>query len=178
MVQVRKLVLAIATASALSSGMANALGLGGLTVKSTLNQPLLAEIELTQVQDLNAAQVVPSLATSAEFAQAGVGRTAILDDLTFTPVIDAGDFLRDPEKHLRWLCEWLGIEFTDAMLHWPAGPRSSDGVWAAHWYDAVARSTGFEPWRPRTVDLNDHDLAVAEACRPAYDELHARRVRL
>lgn len=89
MVQVRKLVLAIATASALSSGMANALGLGGLTVKSTLNQPLLAEIELTQVQDLNAAQVVPSLATSAEFAQAGVGRTAILDDLTFTPVINA-----------------------------------------------------------------------------------------
>ncbi|MFJ3484374.1 FimV/HubP family polar landmark protein [Pseudomonas sp. NPDC090202] len=90
MVQVRKLVLAIAAASALSSGMAQALGLGGLTVKSTLNQPLLAEIELTQVQDLSAAQVVPSLATSAEFAQAGVGRMAILDDLTFTPVVNPG----------------------------------------------------------------------------------------
>jgi len=90
MVQVRKLVLAIAAASALSSGMAQALGLGGLTVKSTLNQPLLAEIELTQVQDLNSAQVVPSLATSAEFAQAGVGRMAILDDLTFTPVVNPG----------------------------------------------------------------------------------------
>jgi len=90
MVQVRKLVLAIAAASALSSGMAQALGLGGLTVKSTLNQPLLAEIELTEVQDLNASQVVPSLATSAEFAQAGVGRMAILDDLTFTPVVNPG----------------------------------------------------------------------------------------
>ncbi|WP_296255100.1 MULTISPECIES: FimV/HubP family polar landmark protein [unclassified Pseudomonas] len=90
MVQVRKLVLAIAAASALSSGMAQALGLGGLTVKSSLNQPLLAEIELTQVQDLNAAQVVPSLASSAEFAQAGVGRTAVLDDLTFTPVVNPG----------------------------------------------------------------------------------------
>lgn len=90
MVQVRKLVLAIAAASALSSGMAQALGLGGLTVKSTLNQPLLAEIELTEVQDLNASQVVPSLATSAEFAQAGVGRVAILDDLTFTPVVSPG----------------------------------------------------------------------------------------
>jgi pilus assembly protein FimV len=90
MVQVRKLVLAIAAASALSSGMAQALGLGGLTVKSTLNQPLLAEIELTEVQDLNASQVVPSLATSAEFAQAGVGRVAILDDLTFTPVVNPG----------------------------------------------------------------------------------------
>ena len=90
MVQVRKLVLAIAAASALSSGMAQALGLGGLTVKSTLNQPLLAEIELTEVQDLSASQVVPSLATSAEFAQAGVGRVAILDDLTFTPVVNPG----------------------------------------------------------------------------------------
>ena len=49
---------------------------------------------------------------------------------------------------------------------------------SAHWYDAVARSTGFEPWRPREVVLNSHDAAVAEACRPAYDELHARRLRL
>ena len=65
------------------------------------------------------------------------------------PVIDAADFLRDPEAHLRWLCDWLGIPFTDRMLPWPAGPRASDGVWAPHWYDAVRASTGFEPWRPR-----------------------------
>lgn len=89
MVQVRKLVLAIAAASALSSGMAHALGLGELSVKSTLNQPLVAEIELTEAQGLNASQVVPSLATTADFAQAGVTRQAFLSDLTFTPVINA-----------------------------------------------------------------------------------------
>jgi pilus assembly protein FimV len=89
MVQVRKLVLAIAAASALSSGMAHALGLGELSVKSTLNQPLVAEIELTEAQGLNASQVVPSLATTADFAQAGVTRQAFLNDLTFTPVINA-----------------------------------------------------------------------------------------
>ena len=50
MVQVRKLVLAIAAASALSSGMAQALGLGELTLKSTQNQPLLAEIELLDIE--------------------------------------------------------------------------------------------------------------------------------
>ena len=94
------------------------------------------------------------------------------------PVIDAGDFLRDPEVHLRWLCDWLGIGFTDAMLHWPAGPRDSDGVWAPHWYDAVLASTGFEPWRAREVDLSPHDAAVAEACRPSYARLHALRVDL
>ncbi|SDS14424.1 hypothetical protein SAMN04488570_1229 [Nocardioides scoriae] len=94
------------------------------------------------------------------------------------PVLDAGDFLRDPEVHLRWLCDWLGIGWTDRMLSWPAGPRDSDGVWAPHWYDAVRRSTGFEPWRPRPVELGAHDAAVAEACRPAYDLLRERRLRL
>lgn len=90
MVQVRKLVVAIAAASALSSGMAHALGLGELSVKSTLNQPLLAEIELTDAKGINASQLVPSLGTTADLAQAGVTRRAFLSDLTFTPVINPG----------------------------------------------------------------------------------------
>ncbi|GAA1902707.1 HAD family hydrolase [Lapillicoccus jejuensis] len=94
------------------------------------------------------------------------------------PVLDAADVLRDPEGHLRWLCDWLGIPFTDRMLAWPAGPRDSDGVWAPHWYDAVWASTGFAPYRPREVDLDPHDAAVARACRPAYERLHGRRLRL
>ncbi|MGD8221699.1 FimV/HubP family polar landmark protein [Pseudomonas thivervalensis] len=89
MVQVRKLVLAIAAASALSSGMAQALGLGELTLKSTPNQPLVAEIELLDVQQLTAAEVVPSLASPDDFAKAGVDRRAFLNDLSFTPVINA-----------------------------------------------------------------------------------------
>jgi len=88
MVQVRKLVLAIAAASALSSGMAHALGLGELTLKSTLNQPLVAEIELLDVKELTAAEVVPSLASPEDFAKAGVDRQAFLNDLTFTPVLN------------------------------------------------------------------------------------------
>ncbi|WP_456064515.1 sulfotransferase-like domain-containing protein [Capillimicrobium parvum] len=94
------------------------------------------------------------------------------------PVIDAGEFLRAPEAHLRWLCDWLEIPFTDRMLSWPAGPRESDGVWAPHWYAAVWASTGFELWRPRAIELSDHDAAVADACRPAYEMLRARRVRI
>jgi hypothetical protein len=100
----------------------------------------------------------------------------VLDDVP--PVIDAADFLRDPEGYLRWVCDWLGIGFTDRMLSWPAGPRASDGVWAPHWYDAVWASTGFAPYRPREVDLSTHDAAVAETCRPAYERLHALRVML
>ncbi|VVO13408.1 FimV/HubP family polar landmark protein [Pseudomonas fluorescens] len=89
MVQVRKLVLAIAAASALSSGVAQALGLGELTLKSTPNQPLMAEIELLDVKDLTAAEVVPSLASPEEFAKAGVDRQAFLNDLTFTTELNS-----------------------------------------------------------------------------------------
>ena len=88
MVQVRKLVLAIAAASALSSGVAHALGLGELTLKSTLDQPLVAEIELLDVKELTASDVVPSLASPEDFAKAGVDRQAFLDDLSFTPVLN------------------------------------------------------------------------------------------
>ncbi|HEX8083199.1 MAG TPA: hypothetical protein VF529_02850 [Solirubrobacteraceae bacterium] len=94
------------------------------------------------------------------------------------PIVDAKDFLLAPEAHLRWLCDWLGVPFSDRMLSWPPGPRESDGVWAPHWYAAVWSSTGFEPWRPREISLSDHDAAVAEACRPVYDALYARRVRV
>ncbi|MBC2379891.1 FimV family protein [Pseudomonas sp. WS 5106] len=88
MVQVRKLVLAIAAASALSSGMAQALQLGEMTLKSKLNQPLSVEIELLDVGGLTASEITPSLASSQAFVDAGVDRQAFLNDLTFTPVIN------------------------------------------------------------------------------------------
>jgi pilus assembly protein FimV len=87
MLRIRTLVLAIATASALSSGMANALELGELTLRSAQNQPLDAEIELLDVRDLAATDVVPSLAPPEEFSKAGVEYAPYLEDLTFIPVI-------------------------------------------------------------------------------------------
>ncbi|UTW09967.1 FimV/HubP family polar landmark protein [Pseudomonas benzenivorans] len=87
MVRVRKLVLAIAAASALSSGMAHALGLGEVTLQSALNQPLVAEIELLEVRDLASNEVLPTLAAPEEFSKAGVDRQYFLTDLKFTPVL-------------------------------------------------------------------------------------------
>ena len=93
-------------------------------------------------------------------------------------VIDSGDFLADPGTFLRALCDLFGLEFTGRMLHWPPGPRDSDGVWAPHWYDTVWKSTGFEPpsARPAPV-LDDAAQAVADACRPAYEKLREARLR-
>jgi pilus assembly protein FimV len=87
MARIRKLVLAIAAASALTSGVAHALGLGEVTLQSALNQPLVAEIELLEVRDLAASEVLPRLASPEEFSKAGVDHPFFLNDLTFTPVI-------------------------------------------------------------------------------------------
>jgi len=94
---------------------------------------------------------------------------------TAPPIIDAGDFLRAPEKYLRAVCKYLNIAFTDRMLHWPAGRRDSDGVWAPYWYAAVEASTGFEAWHARENTLLGEAADVAASCRADYDFLHERR---
>ncbi|HTD29498.1 MAG TPA: hypothetical protein VK660_08940 [Xanthomonadaceae bacterium] len=95
------------------------------------------------------------------------------------PIVDAGDFLRAPEAHLRALCDLTGIDFTDRMLRWPTGARDSDGVWAPHWYGHVWESTGFEQRTDSSpVQLASAGARVAEACMPHYQRLHALRLRV
>ncbi len=103
----------------------------------------------------------------------------LYDDLSVagrTPlVIDAADFLRDPEGHLRGLCDLVDLDFDDAMLHWPAGPRDGDGVWAPYWYEAVWKSTGFASYRSREITLTGAAREVAQGCLPAYEGLRSVR---
>ena len=92
------------------------------------------------------------------------------------PVIDAGEFLKAPEAHLRALCGTLGVGFTPRMLSWPPGPRASDGVWAPHWYDAVLRSTGFEPYRPRDHDVPPRCQVILAEVMPAFNAMFESRL--
>lgn len=88
------------------------------------------------------------------------------------PVIEGSDILRDPKGMLPKLCAALGVPWTEAMLSWPAGRRETDGVWAPAWYDAVEKSTGFEP--PKTEKkpkLADHLQRIADEARPHYEAL-------
>ena len=91
------------------------------------------------------------------------------------PVLDAADVLRRPEPYLRALCDHAGVDFTPRMLAWPPGPRDSDGVWGRHWYEAVWRSTGFAPYRPRESRLSGTAAVVADECLPLYRRLHDAR---
>jgi hypothetical protein len=90
-------------------------------------------------------------------------------------IIDAADFVGDPEHFLRGLCALVDVEFDRTMLRWPAGPRSTDGVWAPYWYAAVWNSTGFAPYQRRDVELTGRAVQVAAECGPLYQRLRARR---
>jgi len=92
------------------------------------------------------------------------------------PVIDSQDLLENPRGMLKELCHAVGVEFTDRMLRWPPGRRESDGIWAAHWYDSVERSTGFQPYRPRSGHLPAHLAELEQECRPYYEKLYERRL--
>lgn len=92
------------------------------------------------------------------------------------PVIDARDVLENPRRTLGLLCDALGVPFADAMLHWPPGPRDTDGVWAKHWYHNVERSTGFEPYRPKSEDVPDALHPLLEQCMALYQRLHRDRL--
>ena len=56
---------------------------------------------------------------------------------------------------LAWLASrrrWRSI----GMLAWPPGPRDTDGVWGKYWYDAVWKSTSFQPYRPKNESVPPH----------------------
>ncbi len=87
------------------------------------------------------------------------------------PVVDADMLLADPAGMIASLCEALEIPFDPAMLRWPAGPRASDGIWANHWYDAVRKSTGFQPASPRPALDDPALISIADRARPHYERL-------
>jgi hypothetical protein len=93
------------------------------------------------------------------------------------PVIDAKDVLDNPERMLRLLCEAVGVEFSKSMLSWPPGLRETDGVWARHWYGEVAKTTSFQPYRPRSARVPAHLQEIYDRCRECYERLHEYRLR-
>jgi len=115
----RKLALSMAVAGAIASSQANALGLGDIRIKSALNEPLNAEIQLSQVRDLNPLQIRPRMAGQDEFALAGISQQRALNGVRFqvkvnpngTGVIELTSQAPVKEPFLNFLVE----------VNWPSG---------------------------------------------------------
>ena len=79
-------ILVRATVVAITLLFANvgfAVGLGEITLKSYLNQPFNAEIELLSVGDLSEEEIISKLAVPKDFANAGINREYFLTQLKF-----------------------------------------------------------------------------------------------
>jgi hypothetical protein len=88
----------------------------------------------------------------------------------------AKDVLQKPERILRLLCEAVGVEFECAMLSWPRGVRETDGIWGKYWYDEVAKSTSFQPYRPKNEPVPDRLREIHNQCREFYERLYQYRL--
>ncbi len=112
---------------------------------------------------------LPQQVEISRFVERTTGKTS--------PIVDARDVLENPRRMLEKLCDAVGVSFTDRMLSWPPGPRETDGIWAKHWYEAVERSTGFQPYRPKKEAIPARFQDLLAKCVGYYDELHEQRLR-
>ena len=96
----------------------------------------------------------------------------IADHLARPPVvIDSFDIRQAPAHMLQRLCDALGIRWTTNMLSWPKGGHPSDGVWAAYWYGAVHRSTGFAGPESDLPVLTGRSAKMVDEALPYYEHL-------
>ena len=130
------------------------------------------------------AQMLPSLTIQlpgATLEDAGLKMQwelyeALVEAGQLPAIVDSRELLLDPPGVLRQLCSHLEIPFMEEMLHWQAGPRREDGVWAKHWYHAVHESTGFSPYKHKDT-FPEHLEPLLVECVPWYEKLYARAIR-
>lgn len=86
-------------------------------------------------------------------------------------VLDSNEILKSPATVLQQLCNALSIKFDEAMLHWQAGAKPYDGVWAKYWYDNVHQSTGFKKQQTSERTLPEYLEPLYNECKIYYEQL-------
>ena len=104
-------------------------------------------------------------------ADIGYVQQAVLYDQIGGIVIDSSDIRAAPEKMLKKLCAAISLPFDPAMLNWETGPRSDDGIWAKHWYNAVHQSTGFAGAEGPLPVLDSAQEKMRHLAMPHYEKL-------
>jgi len=92
-------------------------------------------------------------------------------------VVDSSDILKEPKRILTKLSEALDIKFMEEMLHWKAGPKEIDGVWAPYWYKNVHLSTGFSLQKSSSEILPKKHNELLKEALPYYNELYKEAIK-
>ncbi|ACE84274.1 FimV/HubP family polar landmark protein [Cellvibrio japonicus] len=177
--RLRQLVLACGLSSLMLSQYASALGLGEMTLKSALNQPLEAEIKLLDTRDLSAEQILVALASPADFERNGVDRLYFYTEFQFDVRLDTPDGpkvvvtsrspVREPYLNFlieaRWTAGRLLREYTllmDLPTFDDAAPKAAINTAATQ--APVAQKPAAAPSRQAT---SPRPTQAAPATRPA-----------
>ena len=86
----RKLAVALLSAGVMLPGLSHALAVKEVQTKSALGEPFRAEVELTELGDLNANEIRVTLASAEDFERMGIDRVFFLNDLRFDVEVNPG----------------------------------------------------------------------------------------
>ena len=87
-------------------------------------------------------------------------------------VVNADTILQDPPKAIKKLCKILKIRFTKKMLSWPAGKRSTDGIWSKVWYKNVELSNTFSKYKEENYNVPKKYNDIYEESLKYYNEMN------
>ena len=166
------------TLTALASSHAWTLGLGDLTLKSYLNEPLSAQVQLLEAEALDENDVHVGLASESEFARLGVNRDFYLTKIVFeiqagedgkTVLMSTDTPLREPYLDFiieaRWPDGRLLREYT-VLVDLP--PRPQPVAEPASAMPSQQVTTGNAEGAGGETKTREYDRAVAD--RPAPGE--------
>ena len=154
------LVVAPILVALLYTGPIVALGLGGITVNSVLNEPLDAEIALSNVGDADQNLLRVELASAEAFAEAGVIRDYYLTQLNFyvgtngdgEAVINVSSDVAVRKSYLNFLVQ----------LEWPAGRLIREYTLLLNLPDSSVKGSSSEALAP-TPSANQNGATTANS---------------
>ena len=155
------LALAPILAGLLFTNAVMALGLGGITVNSVLNEPLDAEIVLSNVGDADQSLLRVELASSEAFSEAGVVRDYYLTQLNFSvgtngdgqAVINVSSDVAVRKSYLNFLVQ----------LEWPAGRLIREYTLLLNLPDSSAKGSSSEAPNPNSSAASNRQTLPGES---------------
>ncbi len=81
-------------------------------------------------------------------------------------IIDSSELLQNPAKVLDAWCKKINIKYEKSMLNWEEGNHINDGIWWKKWYDNVIKTTGFQKYKKKDINIeSEYDSIYNESMK-------------
>ena len=81
-------------------------------------------------------------------------------------IIDSSELLQNPAKVLGAWCKKINIKYEQSMLNWKKGNHINDGIWWKSWYDNVIKTTGFQKYKKKDINIeSEYDSIYNESMK-------------